>query len=148
MTEHAFNKHGSKYVLRALQMLKEMGIRIAPTTSAPVTSFSHIMDYPLDCIKLDCDFVQRMNTEPAITAIVESIGILGQKLSIDIIAEGVETEQQRQTLCEAGFHIGEVFCSAGRWNPSGCPSCCRQHRSLSTAVKRPAVRRTAPAACR
>ena len=46
------------------------------------------MDYPLDCIKLDCDFVQRMNTEPAIPAIVESIGILGQKLSIDIIAEG------------------------------------------------------------
>ena len=67
------------------------------------------MDYPLDCIKLDCDFVQRMNTEPAILAIVESIGILGQKLSIDIIAEGVETEQQRQTLCEAGFHIGQGF---------------------------------------
>ncbi len=67
------------------------------------------MDYPLDCIKLDCDFIQRMNTEPAILAIVESIGILGQKLSIDIIAEGVETEQQRQTLCEAGFHIGQGF---------------------------------------
>lgn len=110
VTEHAFNKHGSKYVLRALQMLKEMGIRIAlDDFGTGHSSFSHIMDYPLDCIKLDCDFVQRMNTEPAILAIVESIGILGQKLSIDIIAEGVETEQQRQTLCEAGFHIGQGF---------------------------------------
>ena len=110
VTEHAFNKHGSKYVLRALQMLKEMGIRIAlDDFGTGHSSFSHIMDYPLDCIKLDCDFIQRMNTEPAILAIVESIGILGQKLSIDIIAEGVETEQQRQTLCEAGFHIGQGF---------------------------------------
>ncbi|MEW7001140.1 diguanylate cyclase [Serratia ureilytica] len=67
VTEHAFNKHGSKYVLRALQMLKEMGIRIAlDDFGTGHSSFSHIMDYPLDCIKLDCDFVQRMNTEPAI----------------------------------------------------------------------------------
>lgn len=110
VTEHAFNKHGSKYVLRALQMLKEMGIRIAlDDFGTGHSAFTHIMDYPLDCIKLDCDFIRRMNDEPAILGIVESMGILGQKLAIDIIAEGIETEQQRQTLCDAGFYFGQGF---------------------------------------
>ncbi|WP_413504058.1 putative bifunctional diguanylate cyclase/phosphodiesterase [Serratia grimesii] len=110
VTEHAFNKHGSKYVLRALQMLKEMGIRIAlDDFGTGHSSFTHLMDYPLDCIKLDRDFIRRMNHEPAILGIVESMGILGQKLSIDIIAEGIETEQQRQTLCDSGYHLGQGF---------------------------------------
>jgi EAL domain-containing protein (putative c-di-GMP-specific phosphodiesterase class I) len=110
VTEHAFNKHGSKYVLRALQMLKEMGIRIAlDDFGTGHSAFTHIMNYPLDCIKLDCDFIRRMNDEPAILGIVESMGILGQKLAIDIIAEGIETEQQRQTLCDAGFYFGQGF---------------------------------------
>ncbi|MBH2810545.1 EAL domain-containing protein [Serratia liquefaciens] len=110
VTEHAFNKHGSKYVLRALQMLKEMGIRIAlDDFGTGHSSFTHLMDYPLDCIKLDRDFIRRMNNEPAILGIVESMGILGQKLSIDIIAEGIETEQQRQTLRDSGYHLGQGF---------------------------------------
>ncbi|MGV8637150.1 EAL domain-containing protein, partial [Pseudomonas aeruginosa] len=80
----------------SVHQLREMGVKLSVDDfGTGHSSLSHIMDYPLDCIKLDCDFVQRMNTEPAILAIVESIGILGQKLSIDIIAEGVETEQQR-----------------------------------------------------
>ncbi|CAI1913760.1 Cyclic di-GMP phosphodiesterase Gmr [Serratia proteamaculans] len=110
VTEHAFNKHGSKYVLRALQMLKEMGIRIAlDDFGTGHSSFTHLMDYPLDCIKLDRDFIRRMNNEPAILGIVESMGILGQKLAIDIIAEGIETEQQRQTLRDSGYHLGQGF---------------------------------------
>lgn len=110
VTEHAFNKHGSKYVLRALQMLKEMGIRIAlDDFGTGHSSFTHLMDYPLDCIKLDRDFIRRMNNEPAILGIVESMGILGQKLSIDIIAEGIETELQRQTLRDSGYHLGQGF---------------------------------------
>lgn len=110
VTEHAFNKHGSKYVLRALQMLKEMGIRIAlDDFGTGHSSFTHLMDYPLDCIKLDRDFIRRMNNEPAILGIVESMGVLGQKLAIDIIAEGIETEQQRQTLRDSGYHLGQGF---------------------------------------
>ncbi|CAI0815658.1 EAL domain-containing protein [Serratia quinivorans] len=110
VTEHAFNKHGSKYVLRALQMLKEMGIRIAlDDFGTGHSSLTHLMNYPLDCIKLDRDFIRRMNNETPILGIVESMGILGQKLSIDIIAEGIETEQQRQTLCNSGYHLGQGF---------------------------------------
>ena len=134
MTEHAFNKHGSKYVLRALQMLKEMGIRIAlDDFGTGHSSFSHIMDYPLDCIKLDCDFVQRMNTEPAILAIVESIGILGQKLSIDIIAEGWKPSSSGKRCAKPVSISARVFCSAGRWNPSGC----RAAAGSTAACRRP-----------
>jgi diguanylate cyclase (GGDEF)-like protein len=135
VTEHAFNKHGSKYVLRALQMLKEMGIRIAlDDFGTGHSSFTHLMNYPLDCIKLDRDFIRRMNHEAAILGIVESMGILGQKLSIDIIAEGIETEQQRQTLCNSGYHLGQGFLFS---------QAVEAPRALSMLLKRPAPKITA-----
>lgn len=135
VTEHAFNKHGSKYVLRALQMLKEMGIRIAlDDFGTGHSSFTHLMNYPLDCIKLDRDFIRRMNNETAILGIVESMGILGQKLSIDIIAEGIETEQQRQTLCNSGYHLGQGFLFS---------QAVEAPRALSMLLKRPAPKITA-----
>ncbi|MNI45788.1 Oxygen sensor protein DosP [compost metagenome] len=135
VTEHAFNKHGSKYVLRALQMLKEMGIRIAlDDFGTGHSSFTQLMNYPLDCIKLDRDFIRRMNNETAILGIVESMGILGQKLSIDIIAEGIETEQQRQTLCNSGYHLGQGFLFS---------QAVEAPRALSMLLKRPAPKITA-----
>jgi diguanylate cyclase (GGDEF)-like protein/PAS domain S-box-containing protein len=135
VTEHVFHKQGSKYVLRALRMLKEMGIRIAlDDFGTGHSSFSHIMDYPMDCLKLDCGFVHRMHDEPAILAIVESIGILGQKLSIDLIAEGIETERQRQTLYEAGYRIGQGYLFSKAVEAHQVPALLRQTAYFSEKI--------------
>ena len=82
-------------------------------------SFSHIMDYPLDCIA----GLRLRSTDEYRTG---DPGDRGKhwhprpKLSIDIIAEGGKTEQQRQTLCEAGFHIGQgYFVQPGCGIPAG-----------------------------
>ena len=70
---------------------------------------THLRDYPVDCLKIDYNFVNRMDEEKSIRAIVEGIAKLGPILSLDIIAEGIETVQQLETLKRAGCKYGQGF---------------------------------------
>lgn len=110
ITEHMLSGRGSSYVIRALTKLKQAGIRVAlDDFGTGHSSFAHLRDYPVDCLKIDCDFVHRMTNEHAIHAIVNAITQLGPNLGMDIVAEGIESELQRKILLETGCHLGQGF---------------------------------------
>lgn len=110
ITEHVLTERGSDYVIRALRKLKAAGLRIAlDDFGTGHSSFAHLSDYPVDCLKIDRSFVNRMPQEPAIQAIVEAIGLLGPKLALDVVAEGIETGEQLEMLKQAGVRIGQGF---------------------------------------
>ncbi|MNT21820.1 Oxygen sensor protein DosP [compost metagenome] len=50
-----------------------------------------------------------MTHERAILAIVKAMCQLGTDLSLDIVAEGIETQEQRMALITAGCHIGQGY---------------------------------------
>ena len=110
ITEHILADRGYEYVLRALTKLKTYGVRIAlDDFGTGHSSLANLRDYPVDSLKIDCDFVNRMSEEKSINAIVEGITKLGPILSLDIIAEGIETDQQLDSLRALGCNLGQGF---------------------------------------
>jgi EAL domain-containing protein (putative c-di-GMP-specific phosphodiesterase class I) len=110
ITEQILDDRGSDYVVRALTLLKQNGVRIAlDDFGTGHSSLTRLRDYPVDCLKIDCDFIRRMNHDPAISAIVEVIVALGPKLSLDIVAEGIENIEQLELLKLSGCTIGQGF---------------------------------------
>ena len=108
VTEHVLNERGSAFVVRALAKLKRAGVRVAlDDFGTGHSSLANLRDYPVDCLKIDCDFIWRITTEPSIYAIVQAIAQLGPALAIDVVAEGVETTEQRQFLLRAGCTMGQ-----------------------------------------
>lgn len=110
ITEHILAERGYIYVARALNKLKQEGVRIAlDDFGTGHSSLTHLHDYPVDTLKIDCGFVHRMNSELPIHAIVQGISQLGPILSLDIIAEGIETEEQLESLKQVGCSLGQGF---------------------------------------
>ncbi len=70
------------------------------------SSLSYLQRYPIDKIKIDQSFVANLGIDGEAVAVVEAIVRLARALNLKVIAEGVETEEQRQRLTDVG--CGEV----------------------------------------
>lgn len=99
ITEHVFLDCSSEYVGRALQELTRAGVRISlDDFGTGHSSLSHLRDLPVDVVKIDRSFVAQMADDPEINAIVRAVIDLGHSLSLDVVAEGVETAEQLALL--------------------------------------------------
>ncbi|MFD1861871.1 putative bifunctional diguanylate cyclase/phosphodiesterase [Planococcus chinensis] len=72
------------------------------------SSLSYLQKLPVHEIKIDRSFVSRMH-EPATLAIVRTIVQLAGNLGMVAVAEGIETEEQRRMLIDAGCRYGQGF---------------------------------------
>ncbi len=110
VTEHVFLDRASDYVGRALETLNKAGVLIAlDDFGTGYSSLSHLRDFPVDVVKIDRSFVQRMIDEPEIGAIVSAVIDLGRSLSMTVVAEGVESEEQRAALAARGCTLGQGY---------------------------------------
>ncbi|MDR7273543.1 EAL domain-containing protein [Catenuloplanes atrovinosus] len=64
---------------------------------------------PIDALKIDRSFVSRMTLDPKADDMVDSIVRLGRNLGLGLIAEGVQTEEQRAMLLDLGCHLGQGY---------------------------------------
>ena len=110
VTEQILEERGSDFVLRALEILKRKGVRIAlDDFGTGHSSLTRLRDYPVDCLKIDKSFINLIATDRTILAVIQAITELGPKLNLDIVAEGIETEEQLNILVESGCHIGQGY---------------------------------------
>ena len=108
VTEQTLDERGSQYVTRALLQLKQAGIRVAlDDFGTGHSSLTRLRNFPVDCLKIDSNLVGNFGSDPAITAVVHAIGRIGADLSLELVAEGIETEKQSQALLSAGYEIGQ-----------------------------------------
>lgn len=90
-------------VCATMKRLQALGVRFAlDDFGTGYSSLAYLQRLPLDELKIDQSFVQALEQEPAADAIIGSIIGLARSLSLHVIAEGVETERQRDWLAEHG----------------------------------------------
>ena len=73
------------------------------------SSLSYLQRLPLDEIKIDRCFVRQIVTNPRDAAIVRSVADLAGHLGLRLVAEGVETPEQREAVLDAGCVVGQGF---------------------------------------
>ncbi len=89
--------------IRRLRSIKEMGIRLAlDDFGTGYSSLGYLRRFPLDALKIDRTFVADVHSDPGAAAIALTIINLGRSLDLDVVAEGVELEQQLDFLRRHG----------------------------------------------
>ncbi len=93
--------------LSILRQLKNLGLRIAMDDfGTGYSSLSYLQSFPFDKIKIDRSFVANIGRSQQAAAIIRAVIALGRGLGLPVVAEGVETEEQRRFL--AGEHCNEI----------------------------------------
>ncbi|MEO8035836.1 MAG: EAL domain-containing protein [Acidobacteriota bacterium] len=105
------NAENSIYSLREL---KNIGVRIAMDDfGTGYSSLNYLKRFPIDTLKLDQSFVHDVTTDPRDAAIVSAVISMAHSLELEVVAEGVETEDQlaflRKQKCDRiqGFLFSE-----------------------------------------
>jgi len=93
-----------------LSKLRELGIRLAlDDFGTGYSSLSHLHRFPFDTLKIDRSFVSRTGDELDNPAIIKTIIGLADGLLMDVVAEGIETDEQRLALREFGCGYGQGY---------------------------------------
>jgi EAL domain-containing protein (putative c-di-GMP-specific phosphodiesterase class I) len=88
-------------VVDTLRALRTLGVRIAiDDFGTGYSSLSYLRRLPADVVKIDRSFVQELGANGRSTTLVASIIELARSLHLEVVAEGVETEEQRQALAD------------------------------------------------
>src|SRR5438105_548771 len=93
-----------------LRQLRGLGVKLAiDDFGTGYSSLSYLHRFPIDTLKIDRSFVTRMSENNENTEIVRTIVVLAQNLGMDVIAEGVETNEQLVLLQKLGCENGQGY---------------------------------------
>jgi len=93
-----------------MQELKKIGIKISiDDFGIGYSSLAYLKQLPLDQLKIDQSFVRDISTDENDAIIVETIINMAQSLKLNVIAEGVETLQQKDFLIAKGCSVFQGY---------------------------------------
>ncbi|MFC3680797.1 bifunctional diguanylate cyclase/phosphodiesterase [Bacterioplanoides pacificum] len=111
-----------------LDQLKEKNIRVAlDDFGTGFSSLSYLSAFPVDKLKIDKSFIDRMCGDPRKQALVDSIINLGHALGMRVIAEGVEEQQQKDELARKGCDCIQGYLLSRPLNQAAIEDFLQQH---------------------
>ncbi|MBE9046343.1 EAL domain-containing protein [Pleurocapsales cyanobacterium LEGE 10410] len=98
MTETA-TMHNTSLAKQILSNLHQMGISLSMDDfGTGYSSLSYLKDFPFNTLKIDRSFIKDLSVDSNNLAIIDAIATLGKGLNLQIVAEGVESEQLKNLL--------------------------------------------------
>jgi diguanylate cyclase (GGDEF)-like protein len=108
----------SSHAITTLQRLHDKGVRIAiDDFGTGYSSLAYLRRMPFDVLKIDRAFVSDIGKEHGSDSILSAIVAIAKSLGKELVAEGVETEEQREVLMRYGVEVGQGYL----WSPATTP---------------------------
>jgi diguanylate cyclase (GGDEF)-like protein/PAS domain S-box-containing protein len=100
----------SKSTAAVLQALKDLGVGLAlDDFGTGYSSLSYLKRFPIDTLKIDQSFVRNITTDADDASIVSAVISMGKSLHMQVVAEGVETQEQLAFLREQSCLYGQGY---------------------------------------
>ncbi len=100
----------SEAVHRTLAMLKSLGVEIAiDNFGSGYSSLGLVRGLPVQVVKIDRSMVSSCPSKRECAAIVQAAASMARVMGIHVVAEGVETEEQRQSVVSLGCHAAQGY---------------------------------------
>jgi EAL domain-containing protein (putative c-di-GMP-specific phosphodiesterase class I) len=94
--------------VQSLRDLERAGVRVSVDDfGTGYSSLSYVSKLQVHEVKIDRSFVAGLTTRPEDHAIVRATAAMAQALGLDVVAEGIETREQSQSLVELGITRGQ-----------------------------------------
>ena len=121
---------------KQLGWLRDMGVRISiDDFGTGYSSLSYLHRLPIDAIKLDRSFVQSIDTDDMSCRLVQAMIGVARRLGLDVVAEGVEREEQRDVLSASGCHLMQGFLFSKPLPPAELEGVLTTRRSAAADVR-------------
>ncbi|HEX9230208.1 MAG TPA: EAL domain-containing protein, partial [Arthrobacter sp.] len=93
-----------------LQQLRSSGVKVSiDDFGTGYSSLAYLKNLPADELKIDKSFVQNIDQSEKDRRLVESIVQLGHAMGLQVVAEGIETEEMRLALVAMGCDVGQGY---------------------------------------
>ena len=90
---------------------------------APVTPLAYLKRFDIDYVKIDRSFISNLAPGSSDLVLTQAIIAMAHALKLKVVAEGVETEMQRDLLKQAGCSMRRATCLPGPCPPTSWKSC-------------------------
>ncbi|HVI51893.1 MAG TPA: EAL domain-containing protein [Candidatus Sulfotelmatobacter sp.] len=100
----------SPHTIELLHKLRGMGLRFSiDDFGTGYSSMSYLTSFPFDVLKIDRSFISRVTERDQDKALTQAIIAMGHSLDLEIVAEGVETQEQLQFLSDNGCDFAQGY---------------------------------------
>ncbi len=110
VNESVFMGGSDRTVPHAVEALRAQGLLVAlDDFGTGFASLTHLLSFPVDIIKIDRSFVERLGVDKAGEVVVRAMFDIARNLNMKVVAEGIESSRQVEILCDLGCTMGQGY---------------------------------------